>query len=310
MLYITLRQIEYVVAVARAGSLSAAAAHLNVSQPSVSVALAQVEARLQHKLFLRRKGAPLALTSFAERYVAEAEALLALARRLEDPAQVRAALNSQITLGCFEDLAPHYLARALACLRAALPGVDLRYRVADFETLAREMIEGRIDLSLTYDLGLDASFARHQVTMAVPHAFIAAQSPLAGDAPIPLADLAQQPLILFDEGLSIRHVLRLFTGIGMVPVVRHRVKSLEVMRSLAASGEGVGIAYTVPPGGLSYGGQAVRARPIADRAAREPVILAHGASLPVTEVLEQARAALIAGLPGGEAQAQASGAVR
>ena len=43
MLHLTLRQLEYVVTVARAGSLSGAATTLNVSQPSLSVALGQVE---------------------------------------------------------------------------------------------------------------------------------------------------------------------------------------------------------------------------------------------------------------------------
>ena len=44
MLYMTLRQMEYVVAVARGRSLSEAAVQLNVSQPSLSNALTQVEA--------------------------------------------------------------------------------------------------------------------------------------------------------------------------------------------------------------------------------------------------------------------------
>ena len=52
MLYITLRQLEYVVAVARAGSLSEAAKTLGVSQPSLSVAITQVEDRLGLKLFI------------------------------------------------------------------------------------------------------------------------------------------------------------------------------------------------------------------------------------------------------------------
>ena len=86
MLYLTLRQMEYVVAVARAGSLSAAAVSLNVSQPSLSVALTQVEDHLGESLFLRRKGSPIIPTAFGERYVAEAAELLAMARRLSDPA--------------------------------------------------------------------------------------------------------------------------------------------------------------------------------------------------------------------------------
>ena len=69
MLYMTLRQMEYVVAVARGRSLSEAAVQLNVSQPSLSNALTQVEARLGHRLFRRRKGTATTLTPEGEVFV-------------------------------------------------------------------------------------------------------------------------------------------------------------------------------------------------------------------------------------------------
>lgn len=282
MLYLTLRQLEYVTAIARAGSLSAAAAQLNVSQPSLSVALSQVEARLGQRLFIRRRGTPVTPTAFAESYLAEAEALLARARRLEDPEAVRRALAGTLALGVFEDLAPMYLAPLLHLLRDALPGVDLRWQVAGFETLARSMAEGRLDLALTYDLGLDAGFARAPLAQVVPHAFVAATDPFAARRSLHLADLAERALILFDEGLSIRHMLALFDRIGARPLVRHRVSALEVMRSLAAHGEGVGLSYTTPPGSSSYDGAALRTIPVADTIAAEPLILARYNALPQT----------------------------
>lgn len=274
MLYVTLRQLEYVVAVAHAGSISAAASVLNISQPSLSVALAQVEARLGQSLFVRRKGAPLRLTAFAARYVAEAETLLASARRLEEPAAVERLVNGTLTLGCFDDLAPCHLAPTLRHLKGAIPGVDLRWRVADFETLAQELEEGRIDLALSYDLGLDSSVERTPVAVAVPHAFVTCEHPLADCAEVTLSALADESLIIFDEGLSVRHWIRLFRRHGLPPSFAHRVRSLEVMRSLAANGEGVGVSYTRPTGQTSYDGARVRAVPVADAAAREPIILA------------------------------------
>lgn len=49
----TPRQLEYIVAVADTGSVGAAADLLNVSQPSLSAQLSEVEADLGIKLFLR-----------------------------------------------------------------------------------------------------------------------------------------------------------------------------------------------------------------------------------------------------------------
>lgn len=292
MLHLTLRQLEYVVTVARAGSLSGAATTLNVSQPSLSVALGQVEATLGEKLFIRSKGAPLRMTMFANRFVAEAETLLAMARRLEDPATIQRAVNGTVVLGCFEDLAPHHLAPILRLLRKTLPGVEIIWKIADFETLAREMREGRISLSLTYDLGLDSGFNRIALLAVAPHAFVASDHDLADRTTLTLQDIAAEPLILFEEMLSNRHTLQLFRSQGLSPTVAHRVRSLEIMRSLAAYGEGVGISYGRPPGERSYDGARVNAIPITDRSAREPIILAHAIDAPQSTVLTATVAAI------------------
>ncbi|WP_339780181.1 LysR family transcriptional regulator [uncultured Thalassospira sp.] len=280
MLYLTLRQIEYVVAVAHAGSLAQAAQNLHVSQPALSVALTLVENRLGQKLFIRRKGSPITLTAFAQNYIAEAQTLLAQAQRLEDPAALLRNVNGTLTLGCFDDLAPGHLAPMLKALRTGLPDVVLRWRICDFESLARTLREGQIDLALTYDLGLDAAFDKTALKAVSPHAFMAPHSILAAHGSVSLADLASQPLILFEEGLSIRHMLNLFRHAGHNPTVAHRVRSLEVMRSLAANGEGIGIAYTLPPGDFSYDGNPVIARKIRDHSAIEPIILARSNHLP------------------------------
>ena len=49
----TLRQLEYIIAIAETGQISLAAAKLNVSQPSLSAQLAEVEADLGVRLFQR-----------------------------------------------------------------------------------------------------------------------------------------------------------------------------------------------------------------------------------------------------------------
>ncbi|MFC2254669.1 LysR family transcriptional regulator [Labrys portucalensis] len=274
MLYLTLRQFEYVSAVAHSGSLSAAASQLNVSQPSLSVAITQVERRLARKLFIRRRGAPVELTDFGRDYLAQVEEIISLARQLDDPARNQRATAGRLTLGLFEDLAPLHIGRLLNALRSKLPGAEIRYRIADFETLARDMLQSRVDLAVTFDLGLDASFLRRPLASIQPHALMRVDDPLAGLRQVSLRDLGQRALILFEEGLSVRHVLGLFRRIGAEPVVRHRVQALEVMRSLAAHGDGIGITYAGSKSSCAYDGTPLASVPIAEDFAREPVILA------------------------------------
>lgn len=288
MLYLTLRQYEYVQAVARAGSLAGAAVQLNVSQPSLSVALTQVEERLGQKLFLRRKGTRIALTAAGERYLESIEELLDRARKLDDPDGLRQFTSGRITLGFFDDLAPFYLGSLRKELTTRLPDADFHYRIGGFAQLARDMFEDRIDLSITYDLGFDTSFERHTLLELWPCALLAANSPLAQLSSVTLQQIAELPLILSEEGLSIRHVLRLFQKIGVKPLVQHRIHSLEVMRSLVGNGEGVGISYTVPPYAETYDGRQIAAIPIADAFAKEPIILIRSGLKPVGSLHEKA----------------------
>ncbi|MDO9638872.1 MAG: hypothetical protein Q7J44_10045 [Pseudotabrizicola sp.] len=67
-----------------------------------------------------------------------------------------------------------------------------------------------------------------------------------------------------------------------------RMRSLEIMRSLAANGEGVGICYTRPPGSLAYDEAKVATVAISDPAAREPVILARSSDEPDVPVVAAA----------------------
>ncbi|MCB4454808.1 LysR family transcriptional regulator [Leisingera sp. McT4-56] len=287
MLYLTLRHYEYICAVARHGSLSAAADAVHVSQPALSAALSRIEDHLGHTLFLRRRGAALAMTPQGRLFAEKAQALLEQAALLEDP-KAAGAGQKRLVLVCFSDLAPFLLAPALKALRLAMPEVEISHRACGFEPLITALSEGEADFAVTYDLGLDAGFSRAQLDRLSPHALVPPDHPLAGRGGISLAELAQHPLVLSQEGLSVQHILGLFKAHGLVPRIAHRADSLELLRSLAANGEGVGISYSLPPGGMSYDGKPLCTVRVTDPGAEEPVILAAHAELPETSAAHQA----------------------
>lgn len=273
MLNATLRQIEYACAVARFGGVTAAAEALNVSQPALSVALGQLEAALGQPLFLRRPGGPITTTAFGRGWLAEAQTLLAGFGRLMagDVATV------PLRLACFEDLAPSLLARVLRAIEGS--AIRVEPVVTGFEAMTEALRQGRIDLALTWDLGLGDEVGRRVLARVAPHAVVGKGHPLAmlrRDAT--LAEVAEWPLILTDQGLSVGHMRGLFSRAGLGPRVAHRTASLELMRSFAANGLGVGISYSRPASRHSHDGQRVITVPIAD-AGTEPIVLAHAAPL-------------------------------
>lgn len=269
MLYNTLRQYEYLVAVAELGSLTEAARHLNVSQPSLSVAITRVETRLGRPVFLRRKGAKVEVTPYGHRLLGQVRALLALAQEIERSPDG----SAPFVIGCFEDLAPLHLAEALGALRDRFPDEAFRGSEGRFSDLAADLEQGRVDVAITYDVGFGAGFERRKVRTVLPVAFLSPDHPLARQPSVALEELAAHPLIFFSEELSEGFMTTLFGAMRLMPNVGHRVRSLEMMRSLAAHGAGVGVSYSCPPGATSYDGRPLVTVPISTSQAATEIAL-------------------------------------
>ena len=80
----TFRQLEYFVAVGNAGSIVAASERINVSPPSISTAVSQLETEFGIELFVRRHARCLSLTPGGRRFFNAARTLLENAGALHD----------------------------------------------------------------------------------------------------------------------------------------------------------------------------------------------------------------------------------
>ena len=270
MLSLTLRQVEFALAVAHHGGMSAAAQALHVSQPALSVAIGKLDARLGEALFLRRPGGRLQPSPFGRRWLIEAETGLAQMQRLADPTALR---SYPLRLAVFQDIAASCLAPLLAMAATKAPTLRLDTRPTGFETLLSALRDGTVDLALTWDLGLETDIDRRLVTRIPPHAVLAEAHPLAARPGLSLRDLVDEPLILTDQGLSVGHMRGLFSSAGLAPRIAHRTANLDLMRSFAANGFGVGLSYTNPAPRQSQDGRPLVTRPLLD-AGTEALVLA------------------------------------
>lgn len=273
MLSVSLRQLEYALAIHRHGGVSSAVAALRVSQPAFSTALRQIEAKLGQSLFVRRSGGPMTPTSFGREFLSRAQRVVDGAADLLRPDGVAA--SEPVNLWFFEDLAPLLLAPVLAELMARLPGIEIRHRVGGFEEITSAHPQFRsADLAITYDLGLDRGFHRREMLRLPLRAIVAAKHRFARRGATTMAEVAAEPIVLSSEGLSKAHMLKVFSDCGLSLEVIHIAGTMETMRSFAANRLGVGLAYTRPLVETTYDGKPVRHVPISD-APLEPVILAY-----------------------------------
>ena len=204
----TLRQLQYLCALAEKKSFRGAAEACLVSQSTLSAGIRQLEDILQAGLVDRESGA-FRLTVLGAEIVERAEGLLrdvddlvALAQRRENP------LSGRFRLGVIPSVGPFLLPRALPGLRKSYPDLKLYLREGLTRQLLDEVKNGGLDaaiVALPYHLEsfgmLTLGDDRFHVALPLRHALAKSEivSPL---------DLRHESLILLEDGHCIRdHVL-------------------------------------------------------------------------------------------------------
>lgn len=276
---IGLRQIAYLLAVAETGSTAAAARAVNVSQPSVSQAVAQIEAHFGQPLFLRMAGQGMQPTPFGRQKLTTLEGLVAQARAALAPAT---GPEGELVLGVYSTLGPRYAPRLIRGFADRHPGARITLVEGDLAELAQGLRRGRIDLALVYDAGLPADLALTPLQAVPPHALVPPGHRLVGAGAIALADLADDPVILIDLPHSRGYFLSLFQMAGVTPRIAARTGSVEMLRAMVANGLGVGLLATDLPHDLAYDGGRVARLALRDNLPPSRIAIARAASLPPT----------------------------
>jgi LysR family hydrogen peroxide-inducible transcriptional activator len=240
---LSLRDLEYAVAVAREKHFGRAAESCNVSQAALSEQIRKLESLLGVVLFERTKRR-VDVTPRGAALLRQAELLLADARRLTDAARRSAEpLTGELRLGAIATLAPYYLPALIRGGRTRFPRLALRIKEALTDKLLEALRAGELDAALVAlpvtEAGLTSEalfFEPFLLACPVDH-------PLA-TAPIPpMRELPRGDLLLMEDGHCLRdQALSLCEVARLDPHTRY-ASSLEMLRHMIAAGEG----YSVIP---------------------------------------------------------------
>ena len=248
----TLRQLEYLVAVGQAGSITLAAERLNVSAPSISTAIAALEAEFGLPLFVRKHAHGVSPTPSGREMIRAATETLASAEALTSlAAQYRGTVAGRLTVGCLLTFAQIVVPQLRRSFLTRHPQVDF----AQAETHQAALIEGLRDASLdavlTYDLSLPADLEFLRLATLPPFVMLGAGHPLAERPSLSVAELAPHPMVLLDLPLSADYFLSFFQDAALRPRISEKSRDMAVVQSLVANGFG-----------YSFG----NVRPLSDRA--------------------------------------------
>jgi len=239
---ITLRQLEYVVAVGETGSITAASDKVNVSSPSISAAISQLEMDMGVQIFVRRHAQGLSLTSSGRRLFDEAKVILNKVQNLGAVADdTEGKLRGTLKLGCLITIAPILSANIRRRFEDIYPETEIILYEAHQADLLAMLDRAEIDVALTYDLGIGSNTVFVDVATLPPYVLLGANHPLAAASELAIEDLADQPMVLLDLPLSGDYFLSMFHRLGLTPQIGVRTKELPVLRSLVANGYGYGL---------------------------------------------------------------------
>lgn len=246
---LSLRDLEYVVAVAEEGHFGRAAERCAVSQPTLSVQVRKLEEALGLALF-ERSNRRVLMTPSGQAVVRQARAVLAEARALLLLARegTGRGLRGRLVLAAIQTLGPYLFPQVLRGLRQAFPPLALSLSEGRTAEILDALREGRADAALISlpipEAGLTVvPLFDEPFLLACPaeHAFAGGPAPRPGD----LAGPAPQAATAWS-----RRQLPSSRSRRSGPASGRHATSLETLRSMVAAGAGYTLlpALAAPPG--------------------------------------------------------------
>lgn len=229
-------------AVARRGSFSRAAHELHLTQPAVSMQVRALEAEVGAPL-LERVGKRAFPTAAGEVLLAHAaRARHELESALERIHGLKGIVAGRIRIGTSASISTYLLPSALRAFRARYPRTDLVIVTGNAGEIARAVVEGRLDVGIVSlpvrarELIVSAFHDDELVAIAPPG------HPIGVRPRVAAAELAREPLVLFDHGGNVRRVIDgWFHAAGVAPAAPMELGNTEAIKKLVEAGLGLSV---------------------------------------------------------------------
>lgn len=278
----TVRQLEYVVAVADHLSFSRAADVCGVSQPALSSQVREAEQRLGLSLFERGRG--------GVSVPAHAEAVIDAARRairaVDDVADAAIDLHGELVgpvrVGVIPTMAPYLLPTLVRELRRRHPRAQPVLTEERTDDLVRRIELGQLDVGLLAwpvpGDGLEvAQVATDEFHLAMPE-----DHPFAGTGALPSGMLAGLPIMLLEDGHCLRdQAIDVCASVGALAEGTIQGTSLTTLCQMVSAGGGVTLLPASARAVEARAGSGLVTRPLRDPRPNRIVVLAWRASSPL-----------------------------
>ena len=236
----TIRQLEYLVALADALHFGRAARSVAISQPALSAQIKELEELLGVSLFERSRprvlvtGPGKEVVARARRLLAEIDELVNTATRTARP------LCGPLWMGVIPTVAAYLLPRVLPAVRRGYPDLQLFLREDQTSRLVDLIAAGKLDVLL---LALPAEAPGCDSVVLFREPFVAAlpkKHPLAAKRRLHQRDLEDEVVLLLEDGHCLRNdAMAVCRASGAREADQVRATSLGTLTQMVAGGLGV-----------------------------------------------------------------------
>lgn len=237
-----LAQLQTLDAVVRHGSFSRAARELHLTQPAVSMQVRQLERELGLPL-LERVGKRAFPTRAGEILLGHAaRAVRELETGVEVVQQLRGVVAGRIRLGTSASFSIYLLPSALRRFRARYPRTELVVVTGNAPAIARSVVANELDVGI-----VSLPVRERELTVSSLYRDeLVAIGPRGRAWPrgvrVRAADVAAEPLILFEQGATLRRLIdEWFHRGGAVPALPMELGNTEAIKKLVETGLGLSV---------------------------------------------------------------------
>ncbi|MCA0919965.1 LysR family transcriptional regulator [Pseudooceanicola nanhaiensis] len=243
--------LRYFYEVAEHGSFRAASDAVHIATSAISRQIRLLEDDLGVALFDRGPGRDgVTLTAAGEVLQARLkQAMRELSTAHAEIQALRGLESGEVTLGFNDSIGRDFGVQLVQGFMAAHPGIAVNTVIGNTPGLTEQLLAGEIDILIAYSVPDRPDIRRGPTFETELHLMVPAGHDWAGRAAIPLADLADQVLILPEPTLALRRTFdKLMERNGIHPRRVMTSNSFETMADLVAAGLGHGIQVRPAPG--------------------------------------------------------------
>lgn len=262
---VTLRQLQYFVAIVDSGSVTAAAEREHVSQGALSMAVSSLERSLETDLLIRSKSKKVVPTRAGLDFASHARQVLDdVDEAVELLTDSSGELRGTLKVGCSFTLSPRLLPELVSRFAADHPGVEILFNEGTPGEIQDEVRSGRLDLGLVYRWQSDTSMRQELLSDVRLHAVLPADPRYSSLESIEVADFIGLGAILLDVPPTAEVLERQLRESGHDPWIRFRTSNIQTIFSLVARGFGFSLVNSVPATTETFDGRNVCFVPVSD----------------------------------------------